>query len=203
MEPKSLLQAVETDDLMAAVEAFKTGADPNGPDALGRPMIFTLIERTAAGAEGDAETSARRVIFIAFCNNKADLNARDADGVSPLNLALRLKDYFLATLLVASGANFDEVFPDGSTPMHEATRLMLAGEGNRLMTALLWKQPDPTIKDASGKSAIDLADAANTPTTPEVRGLLAALPKAQALSAETRQSQLQQKAKQQKFKLNP
>ncbi len=206
MEPKSLLEAVETDDLIAVTEAFDRGDDANAPDASGRPMIFALMERIAAGGEDDSTTGLQRVIFLGFCTKRADLNLRDADGISPLNKALQLQEYFLASVLIASGAEVDEVFPNGSTALHEAVRLMLSDEGDRLLTNVLWKQPDPTIRDANGQSALDLAAASSSDAAPGVRSLLAALPKAQALAVEARQEQLQQlqqKAKGQKFKLQP
>lgn len=205
---RALLRAVRDGDIVVFQEALDSGANANYADpATGRSLFFTAID-ALQGDNGIApRDGAHLIIMMGLVNHGADVNARDANGISPLNYTLQKENITAATILLASKANPDEHFPpNGDTPLHLAVRLALAGQGVRLLDNLLLMKADPTVKNNAGVSALDLLGqfVAGPDDLAVVRDKLAHSPHAMGAMAEHRDAQqdfLRQQAKRGGLKL--
>jgi ankyrin repeat protein len=84
----------------------------------------------------------------------ADIGAIDADGRTPLDTAIMHNQARTAALLVAKGADVKHVHAtDGRGPLHEACIKGIAA----LIRPLVEKGADPTQRDRSGQTPLDIA----------------------------------------------
>jgi ankyrin repeat protein len=83
----------------------------------------------------------------------ADVEARDADGQTPLLLASEGGHASVVRTLLAKGANIDAEDARGRTALHLASR----GGHVDVVRLLLARSADVTVKDADGRTALHLA----------------------------------------------
>lgn len=189
----ALLRAVREGDIVVFQEALNSGANASYTDpATGRSLFFTAIDQLDSENGVAPRDGAHLIIMMGLINHGADVNARDNNGISPLNYTLQKENITAATILLASKANPDEHFPpNGDTPLHLAVRLALAGQGVRLLDNLLLMKADPTVKNNAGVSALDLLGqfAAGPEDLAVVRDKLAHSPHAMGALAEHRDAQ--------------
>jgi ankyrin repeat protein len=99
-------------------------------------------------------TQRRDLTWMSYLIGKgANVDARDANGVTPLQLAVRLGVLDGVQLLVASHARLDETNDAGETPLISAVHRRDAG----MIRILLKAGADPDRRDNSGRSARDYA----------------------------------------------
>jgi ankyrin repeat protein len=99
-------------------------------------------------------TQRRDLTWMSYLIGKgANVDARDANGVTPLQLAVRLGFFDGVQLLVASHARLNETNDTGETPLISAVHRRDAG----MMRILLKAGADPDRRDNSGRSARDYA----------------------------------------------
>lgn len=147
---KPLHVAARRGRVIIARELLRNGADPNAENRAGHtPLRVALTEgkTQVAGVllqEGAAD-SAQELFFSLvrdgvddrdslelLIGRGVDVNARDAEGVAPLQVAVRDNKRLLAKRLIDLGADVDVPDNDGQTPLSIATE-----NGNRHIVDLL------------------------------------------------------------------
>lgn len=142
---------------------LERGANPDGGTLL-PPLARFVLELPLSQGGQDESTSevgiaVRQAVKI-LVKYKADLNCRDDQGYSLLLTAIRRKQYALATLLLALGADAQRVNESGQSALH---LLAIVGVGSRsyaLGDQLLKAGLTLSIKDSQGKTPLDAARAA-------------------------------------------
>lgn len=130
---RSLLNAVEKDDVTGLKEILKLSVDANAANFQGRTPLFYANSPEVAG------------LLIAA---GADANAKDKFNRSPLHL---IQDIKTAKLIIESGADVNAVDGNNATPLHYA-----ACKGDIAMAQLLiGKGADLYIKDNKGQTALE------------------------------------------------
>lgn len=110
---------------------------------------------------------------------------RDAYGQTPLMYAVDHGQLAVVTVLLAAGADPNAASDAGWTPLMYAAR---AGRPVALTEALLNAGADPTRRNASGESALELARAeANTEVAERLQAVLPAEPPPRRQAAPPRQ----------------
>lgn len=139
-----ILLAVVVVLALAAGALWALGVGPfgRGPAAPPKPSLFAALNAADPAAVAAALTSG------------ADVYARDADGYTALMAGVR-GNVPTATLdaLLAAGAGIDEVTANGSS----ALMLAAAAGTPAQVIHLLNAGANPTLKDAEGRTAADLA----------------------------------------------
>lgn len=152
-------------------------------DALEKPGPTLVNTRDVTTGETALHivTARRDVTWMSFLVGKgADVNARDAKGVTPMVLASNMGFSEGVEFLVSRGARVDEPTNAGETPLIAAVHRHDLG----LMRVLLLAGADPDRSDNSGRSARDYAklDGENSPMLTEIK--TNAKPKAQRGAAQ-------------------
>lgn len=87
-------------------------------------------------------------------NNNVNINARDRDGRTALNLAVYLKkDIKIIEFLINHGAKINEPDMFNQTPLHDAIKF----GSIPVAKMLIYHQADKTYKNDHGQTPIDLA----------------------------------------------
>lgn len=124
----------------------------------GAPIVNTRDVTTGQTAL-HLVTLRRDLTWMSYLIGKgANVNARDARGVSPLVIASNLGFIEGVTLLVDQKANVDEASDTGETPLISAVHR----RNLELMRVLLRAGADPDRTDNSGRSARDYAKLGGT-----------------------------------------
>jgi len=206
---QTLYNAIRAGDRDMAKVALDNGATMRARDAqTGRTVLFAIIDRMAEISDDSDEFGALTMMFLNAVTYGIDPNLRDNNGISPLNYTLQKGNYLVPDLLLATGGEPDEKFPQGGdTPLHVAVRLALEGKGIRLLNTLLTVEADPTVKNDAGVSAYDLVGkvAAKPGDEKTVRDMLSLSPRVKALAENARaaeQDRLRGKSKRPGLKLN-
>jgi ankyrin repeat protein len=103
-------------------------------------------------------------VISALLSHGANVNARDADGRTPLYWAVYAKDYNCTRELVSQGADINATDDEGSTMLHVAAKRNV---NQLLLSYLLEQHANAALRDTKGMLPRDLA------TTNEARTLLA------------------------------
>lgn len=140
-DPGALVAAAEAGSSAAVEKLLADGADVNQKNDSGQTALIVAVD---AGDEDMVKD------LVAA---EADVNAADADGIRALHFAAHKGRASIMELLLNKGADVD-AHSDG------LTALMLAAENGHLDCArlLLAKGADLSLRDASGKSAMSLAE---------------------------------------------
>jgi ankyrin repeat protein len=120
------------------------------------PLLALMVAPLLApGAWADAPLAnalknGDRAGALALIGQKADVNAAEADGTSPLHWAVYQNDVDLVDRLIKAGANVNAMNEYGSTPLTEA-----AVTGNvPIIESLLKAGADPESPNADGQTAL-------------------------------------------------
>lgn len=204
-EDLALLESVWEVSINKLVIALNTGANRNVTDmTTGSPVLFSLMDKVHAAGDDSPHAGTLAAMMVNFIVKKPDVNLPDKNGRLPLQHALQLENYFLADLLITAGADVSRALEDGDTPLHRAVRLAAAGQGSRLLSTLLNAGADPTLPNAAGITAFDIALASDTASAEGIRRALSATPQVQALidaKREETHKQLRDRARRHGFRL--
>ena len=111
---------------------------------------FVILVLAAAAPLVDAVKSGDRAAAIALISQRADVNAAETDGTTPLHWAVHHGDLELTQRLIRAGAKVNVKNDYGSTPMSEAAVLGRAD----LIEALLKAGADVESPNADGQTAL-------------------------------------------------
>jgi uncharacterized protein len=109
-----------------------------------------LILALASASLVDAVKSGDKAAAVALIGQRADVNATEADGTTPLHWAVHRGDLDLAQRLIRAGAKVNVKNDYGSTPMSEAAILGRAD----LLETLLKAGADVESPNADGQTAL-------------------------------------------------
>ena len=175
---EDFFQAVKRDDVRATEQLLARGFDANTLDPQGHSGLVTALREPSL-----------KVAQLLIEWPKTDLNARNAQGESPLMLAAIKGEFALAEKMIKKGADVNKT---GWTPLHYAastgqvniirlllenhayidaespngsTPLMMAGMyGTEAAVQLLLEEgADPLLKNQQGLSALQFAEKASRP----------------------------------------
>ena len=136
----------------------------------GNPALVTATDNSGFTALHSAARNGHKDIVELLLGYKADVNARDSIGMSPLEVACAFSsaprtrseqgpaktDYEgIAELLIANGADIKGGYQYGMTALHDA-----AGAGfTNAVKALLDRNPNVNARDNYGRTPLDMAAA--------------------------------------------
>ncbi len=178
--PMDFIEAVEKGDVNLAKKLVGDGADINTKDRNNKAAILVAIENghenilkflleKGADPNGSYFKNKNATLFVFAMHNgrfneavhllragaTANFNHRYKDGKTALMLAITNNNPSLINLLVDKKQNIDTIDSFGNTA------LMFAAEANlfSVVSKLLEKGADPTIRQVEGKTASDIAKA--------------------------------------------
>ncbi len=117
-----------------------------------RRLIFRPAQKSSESAATARRLQAARLLLAA----KADPNAADLTGDTPLLKATLSGDEELVTMLIGAGARVDARNEDGSAPLLLASQYGLRD----IVATLLRAHADPSIMDGDGHTPLELAQSA-------------------------------------------
>lgn len=120
----------------------------------GSPNLVNYKDYTSGETALHIVTARRDLLWMQFLVGKgANVNARDAKGVTPLVVAANLGFVEGVQFLIERGAKVDESNDAGETPLITAVH----NRNTEMMRVLLSAGADPDRADNSGRSARDYA----------------------------------------------
>ena len=123
---------------------------------LGSVLVLSLSVVIAGAAKSDVADAAMRgnkASVLALLNQKADVNAPQADGSTALHWAAYRDDQEMVDLLIRAGANVSAANREGVTPMFLAA---LTGDA-ALIEKFLKAGADPNRRNPNGETALMMA----------------------------------------------
>jgi ankyrin repeat protein len=143
-------------DSFKFLEAVKKKEGQKVEDAVNEPGSYIINARDVVSGETALHivTARRDIVWLRYLIAKgADVNARDRNGASPLQLAANLGWIEGVEVLVGNKANPDDANDAGETPLISAVHQ----RNTTLIKILLEGGADPDRADNSGRSARDYA----------------------------------------------
>lgn len=104
-------------------------------------------------ANSDAGKTTIAIFLNLLIKNGGDINAKDEDGVTPLQTAILYKRLDVISFLIEKGAKLDEKDNNGCTALHMAARQLYH---RNVITMLIRSGANPYIIDYHGKTFLDL-----------------------------------------------
>jgi len=138
------------------LEAVKKKEGQKVEDAINEPGSTVINSRDVSSGQGALHivTARRDITWLRYLVGKgANVNIRDFDGITPLQLATNLGWLDGAEYLVSKNAKLDEPNDTGETPLIGAVHR----KDIPMMRILLKGGADPDRADNSGRSARDYA----------------------------------------------
>ncbi len=120
-----------------------------------RDSLMRVVFRPAAKSHESPSTARRLHIANLLLAARADPNAADGGGNTPLMEATRTGDAELVAMLIGAGAGVNARNRHGSAPVLMAAQFGL----QEIASTLLAARADLNVRDAEGKSAVELARA--------------------------------------------
>lgn len=155
----TLAQFSESYKFLEAVKK-KEGQEVTDMLAKGSPNLINTRDVTSGETALHFVTTRRDLTWMRFLIERgANVNVRDARGVTPLVIACNLNFTEGVELLVESGARIDDSNNAGETPLITAVH----NRNLPLMRILLKAGADPDRADNSGRTARDYARLAGNP----------------------------------------
>jgi len=114
-----------------------------------RKLLFRPAQKSSESVSTARRLETARLLLAA----KADPNAADNAGDTPLFEATRSGDAELVALLIGAGARVDSRNQDGNAPLLFASQYGL----QEIVATLLHAHADPSITDSAGHTALELA----------------------------------------------
>jgi ankyrin repeat protein len=165
-------RAIENDDGRTVAALLTKGFDPNTRDERGQVGLFLAfrggalkvaevlashpqLQVDAANTMGETPLMMAALRgHVQWCRRMLDLGAKlELPGWTPLHYAATGPDYRVVELLLNRGAAVDSLSPERSTPL-----MMAALYGSEASAGLLLSRgANPSIRDARGRRAADLA----------------------------------------------
>jgi ankyrin repeat protein len=124
---KQLLAAAADGNGDKIIAALAAGADPNARSEEKTPALLTASTKALFGRE--------KKVIAAFVKAKADLNATDADGATPLMAAAATGRGEILEALIAARAKIEAKDKDGWTAVHYAVMNSNWAELDKLIAA--------------------------------------------------------------------
>ena len=155
---QALVDAVENSDVVQVRRLLSKGADPDveiehlGP-LLTVAITETLTTEEVSPAEVRADRAKKRRIVIELLRHRADINAANEQGVTPLMFAISGKDVPMTALLLAHGAKVNLRDRLGMTALAQA----VMDEDAETTRLLLRHHADPNICDSHGNPPVSWA----------------------------------------------
>lgn len=152
-----LHQAAQLGRVTIARLFVERGANLDALDRGGRsPLLWAIM----AGTDRSGANNSSELGFL-LLGSGAKADTADAEGMTPLRLAVRKGLTDLAGAILRRGGDIAALEPGtGRTLLHVAA---LKGFGD-MAELLIGRGADPSVKDADGKTAFDLAVAHGQPT---------------------------------------
>jgi ankyrin repeat protein len=120
-----------------------------------RDSLMRLVFRPAPKSAESPSTARRLQAAKMLLSARANPNARDNGGNTPLIEATRTGDAELVAMLIEAGANVNAKNESGAAPLLVAAQFGL----HEIAAALLRAHADLTIRDGEGRNALELARA--------------------------------------------
>jgi ankyrin repeat protein len=120
-----------------------------------RNSLMRLVFRPAPKSDESASTERRLQAARVLLSAKADPNAADGSGNTPLLEATRSGDAELVGMLIAAGARVDARNSAGATPLLLAAQFGL----HEIASELLAARADIAVRDSQGRGVLELAQA--------------------------------------------
>lgn len=124
-----------------------TGADLDQADASGTTPLMHALASSAKAAE-------KKRLVTAFIKAGANLEARDGQGRSPLDLAVSVGSLPLIRLLVARGADPNGRDPEGRTTLMKLCPSTIESKVYKVVSTLVELGADPNAQCSRGRTPI-------------------------------------------------
>ena len=146
------------------VALLAAGVDPNARADDGSTALLDTVTRIVL----PAGRQSRRQLIRSLLDDKAQVNAADWEGVTPVIAAARTGDDELVSMLLEAGADLESSDQEGRTPLLEA----IDKDNVEVVRLLLSKHAKVSVFDKNGSSPLTMAAGRGYPEGAEITKLL-------------------------------